>query len=686
MEGESSVPSQPAPVGEARPNTSSVESDSKAKRNFQKGWLVTYPWLKYDYEKKLMYCTLCLNIGASNSMTQGTDNFRTSTLTRHLDCDDHKRAMDAPRNKKQMIEARKRAFSKEEEAVFVAMKAVYWLCQESLPINKYPSLITFLKYLNVPNIEHLQIGEKTNYSSQTSAKDLLTAMSDVIDNSISNKTKASPVITLFCDESTDIIVNHKLAINVRVVNPVTLEPNTFFLTDVRIRDATGKGIFDSIKEEFTKRDIKITNVYGLGTDGASVMTGQKTGLTGQFKEHNPHIKNNHCSAHRVALVSQQAAEGIEQINKFQDTVTSIYYFFHKSPKRCDQLEDIQKILDDPVVKYKEVHSVRWLSFYKAVETVYRTLDSLITYFDSLSDDPKAKGMKKKIAQELFISITYGMMDWLKPIMSLSLFFQQKNIDVGVVKVNVMKCIKELENMRNDVVTSDSFSEMIKRDLIDGNFKSHHTVSKNAQHFNTTKTKFLDKMIQGLQDRFPDLETTNQLAVLGMRPLKYFTDEDEINEWGNIEIQKLSDFYTSKQRHTRVDGTIAESEPLLTCTSETVLEEWERCKQIVHSNKYPTSDLASLWGALADLQNSGQLQCPNLIILAALALTHPVHTCDVERTFSVQNLTLTKLRNRMSPELCDKLIRLKIEGGNLETFDFDAALEKWANSKQRRIKL
>ena len=102
------------------------------------------------------------------------------------------------------------------------------------------------------------------------------------------------------------------------------------------------------------------------------------------------------------------------------------------------MEDIQKILDDSVVKYKEVHSVRWLSFFKAVETVYRTLDSLITYFDSLSDDPKAKGMKKKIAQELFISITYGMMDWLKPIMSLSQFFQQKNIDVGVVKVNVIK--------------------------------------------------------------------------------------------------------------------------------------------------------------------------------------------------------------------------------------------------------
>lgn len=50
-------------------------------------------------------------------------------------------------------------------------------------------------------------------------------------------------------------------------------------------------------------------------------------------------------------------------------------------------------------------------------------------------DAKAQGMKKKVAQELFIKISYGMLDWLQPIMKLSLLFQRKDLDISIVKVN-----------------------------------------------------------------------------------------------------------------------------------------------------------------------------------------------------------------------------------------------------------
>ena len=108
-------------------------------------------------------------------MAQRTNNFRmsTSTLTRHVSGSDHQRAMAAPNEQKRMSVAAEKALSKEEEAVQVTMKAVFWLCQESLPLHKYQSLLSFLRLLNVPHIEHLQCGEKTNYSSTTFAHRLL---------------------------------------------------------------------------------------------------------------------------------------------------------------------------------------------------------------------------------------------------------------------------------------------------------------------------------------------------------------------------------------------------------------------------------------------------------------------------------------------------------------------------------
>ena len=43
------------------------------------------------------------------------------------------------------------------------------------------------------------------------------------------------------------------------------------------------------------------------------------------------------------------------------------------------MKAIQDLFEDPILQYTEVHEVRWLSFYKAVETIYRTLSSLLIF-------------------------------------------------------------------------------------------------------------------------------------------------------------------------------------------------------------------------------------------------------------------------------------------------------------------
>ena len=73
------------------------------------------------------------------------------------------------------------------------------------------------------------------------------------------------------------------------------------------------------------------------------------------------------------------------------------YFFQGSAKRSGRLHEIQSILDDPVLTIKEIHSVRWLSYFSALTTVYRTLDSLMAYLAEMPlSDAKAMGLKKKV--------------------------------------------------------------------------------------------------------------------------------------------------------------------------------------------------------------------------------------------------------------------------------------------------
>lgn len=405
-------------------------------KKFQPKWLTLYnTWLRYDSHENRMFCELCKKSGLKNAMTEGTSNFRTSTLNRHVTSADHQRALIAPFEKTNLKKAVNKALTQEEEGIIVAMKTIYFLVQEAMPLSKYGRVVEFLKDLNTPNIDKLQVNDRVDYTSYNTALDLLKAVSSVIDKSVTEKVQKSPVVTILTDESTDIVVHHKLCISARVVDPVSLQPSTLFLTDLRITAATGKAIFSEIKQHLQTRDIPIKLVLGLGTDGASTMTGTKEGLTGQFLRESPHLLNTHCAAHRIALCTEQAAKKVPTMAEYQHNLESVYYFFKKSPAQVDGIERVQQILQEPTLKYREVHTVRWLSFYEALDAIYRTLDSLITYFTSVSDhNPSASGLKKRIGSALFISLAYAMMDILQPIMELSLVFQKKDLDIGNVQV------------------------------------------------------------------------------------------------------------------------------------------------------------------------------------------------------------------------------------------------------------
>lgn len=85
-----------------------------------------------------------------------------------------------------------------------------------------------------------------------------------------------------------------------------------------------------------------------------------------------------------------------------------------------------------------MHQIRWLAFLEAIDAVVRTMDSLLTYFSTVEKDPKALGMKKKLGSEMFIRMAYGMLDVLTPVMKLSLLLQKKDLDIGLVQVNLIQ--------------------------------------------------------------------------------------------------------------------------------------------------------------------------------------------------------------------------------------------------------
>ena len=90
-----------------------------------------------------MFCHLCREAKHHNTMSIGTGNFRTSTLSRHVSVSEHQTLVSAPRERKNLEKAVAVVATREEKAVTVAMKAAFWLCTENLPMAKFPSLLKF---------------------------------------------------------------------------------------------------------------------------------------------------------------------------------------------------------------------------------------------------------------------------------------------------------------------------------------------------------------------------------------------------------------------------------------------------------------------------------------------------------------------------------------------------------------
>ena len=76
--------------------------------------------------------------------------------------------------------------------------------------------------------------------------------------------------------------------------------------------------------------------------------------------------------------------------------------------------------------------------------------------------------------------------------------------------------------------------------------------------------------------------------------------------------------------------------------------------------------------------------PQLAHLACISLTIPFSTADCERAFSTMKRVKTPLRNRLKTTTLDWLLRISIEGPDLNDFDFELAVNKWCAIRNRRI--
>ena len=133
------------------------------------------------------------------------------------------------------------------------------------------------------------------YMHHDSFMHMQNAIDECLQNTIVEKIQSCDAYSLITDERTNNAITKKLVL-------LGLPSNH------KIADGRAETIMDGMKQWVIDNKVAFEKYAAFWSDGASVVSGSKTGVTTRMKAVNPFIVSIHCAAHRLALVSSQAAK------------------------------------------------------------------------------------------------------------------------------------------------------------------------------------------------------------------------------------------------------------------------------------------------------------------------------------------------------------------------------------------
>ena len=313
-----------------------------------------------------------------------TANLQHSNIPRHNESDDHRKAVDADCLRHSLLLKNDSSSSSTESSSSndvqeprpvnysdkVLFNTVLYAVKQVLPNDIVNSLLE-LQRTNGVQCKHQDVHSDTILGIQRS-------LASVGDSLLDGQLKKCSVFSILCDESTDLSVNKNLIVYVRFTVDGVAE--TKFLGNVKMTDGTANSITKTLLQVLAQRDLKVTQMIGFGSDGASVMTGRQAGVGAQLAQHAHSLVSIHCMAHRLALVCFDAVKENPYLNEYRSMLGKLYAYFSCSSSRQHKLELIQEVMNDDKVRLKEPIAVRWLAMHNAVVAVHKTWPSVVALF------------------------------------------------------------------------------------------------------------------------------------------------------------------------------------------------------------------------------------------------------------------------------------------------------------------
>lgn len=264
---------------------------------------------------------------------------------------------------------------------------------------------------------------------------------------------------------------------------------------------------------------------------------------------------------------------------------------------------------------------------------------------------------KNLKDPYVIKSLLFLADVLPHVTALSLFFQRRDVHLGLVKASIDKTLRLLEKRKEH-----DGPWMLKDCIIREDIGVIGIVDSSKFH-KEIRQPFIDGLIDNITSRFSDAEIIEQLAIVDLAGT-----EELPTLYGMTEIEGLA-------QHFHMDP-------------EKLLIEWEDFIQLVgtmNTSDRSLSNLLQLMFGEHHTQKGLKEMYPLVAKLVSVAGVLPLSTAEVERVFSQFKLMKTSHRSSLKTSTLTKLLNVKLnDNDTLFNLLRDDVANKFFKVKNRRL--
>ncbi|KAJ8041249.1 Zinc finger MYM-type protein 1 [Holothuria leucospilota] len=505
---------------------------------------------------------------------------------------------------------------------------------------------------------------------------------------IVNDIKGSDIYSIMADETADVSNTEQLVLCLRwVTDELTVHED--FIGMHPLNNTSADHIISIIKDVLLRLNLHIKNARGQCYDGASAMSGTKSGVATQFKALNKKCLYTHCYGHALNLAVCDSVKSVGCLKEVFETAFEICKLIKKSPKRDSKLDEIRKETKNEHGGIRTLCPTRWTVRGQSLNSLLQNFKELMQLWSWSLDHIQDTEMKARINGVKSVMPTFKFLFGaslgamiLRQTDNLSRTLQDPKLSAAEGQSVAKDVVKTLRKDRRDESFEFFWEQVLQRKetlgvedpklprkrkcparLEEGNAGTHHFPSTPKDHYRCIFFEAFDVVTTCIQSRFeqPDYQKYTMLQELLLNAAKGCPFQKQLEE--------VCQLYDELDRFT-----LEAQLPIVQPTAKALL---------MSAVDITVHDLVMMFQRMTYARRS---LLSEVMKVAKLLLVMPATNAVSERSFSALKRVKTYLRSTTTDSRMNNLMVLHIHKERVDKLNLIEVANEFVEKNDRRRSL